>query len=320
MASSSRVVTVRLNGGLGNQLCDFANALSVAKSIDAQLVLDLRGLEILNARGKGTPRDFGLEQMSFPLRILDSKAAKSEPLLVRLFRETGKSPLATLTARVAALINPAFPSKTRIHVQEEIRFSPDDYCPKNLRRKNHYISGLHLSYKYFQNVRGDMIRATTPQEPLKKRLKDLANELERSQSIAVHVRRGDYVTSEKTARKRVTSEGYFRKSIAALQREFPDPRLYFFSDDIAWCKEAFRDIDASVFVEKLEGESDLEHLYVMSKARSFVISNSSFSWWAAWLSTSSHKLVAHPVNWMVDGSYPMEDIIPDTWNTITFSA
>ena len=313
--TSQKFWIVRLNGGLGNQMHDFAAGWKNSKVTGSHLVLDLSGLEALVARGLGTPRQFGLNDFRIPADRVSILGNISSPLLLGLIRRSGfsviDSAIAAAAARFANLIHPG-----AVREMKKIAFDPTFYEASGESRAWTYATGLHLSFKYFDSVRADLQEIFQPQRILSDSLQGIGHLLAQEGSTAVHVRRGDYVTSAATERKRVTSEAYFRDGISKVSGAKTSAPVVFFSDDQDWCKETFGDIKSAHFVEPNYSDPDAHHLFTMSKATNFVISNSSFSWWAAYLSSSPQKRVVTPKNWMLDGSYPMSDIVLPDWETL----
>jgi hypothetical protein len=141
----------------------------------------------------------------------------------------------------------------------------------------------------------------------------------RNKNIAVHVRRGDYLQYP-TKHPIPTMDGYY---IPCMERfcsgEFGDknPKFTVFSDDIDWCAENF---PTNRFdIEFSEGNTAVEDLYAMAKCKHFVIANSSFSWWAAWLSRSENKIVFTPDPWFgTDNSNLQWEIVPQNWIKVKY--
>ncbi len=133
-------------------------------------------------------------------------------------------------------------------------------------------------------------------------------EVLKKKTVAVHVRRGDYLKYSDT-HPPCTIE-YYQTAMA----QFPKDSIYlFFSDDIAWCKENFKQSNI-IFVE---GEEDIYDFYFISMCKSIIISNSSFSWWAAWLNNDRHKTVIAPKRWFGPSvNYDTKDLIPKRWKKI----
>jgi len=128
----------------------------------------------------------------------------------------------------------------------------------------------------------------------------------------MHVRRTDFVDRYSEIHN-VTTQAYFAAGLSLLEKK--DRPIYVFSDDLAWCKAAFGVRPGLVFVERSSSDTDASHLWAMSKGSQFVISNSSFSWWAAWLSSTQNKVVYRPTRWtnLETGD---KSIYPSDWITL----
>ena len=114
-------------------------------------------------------------------------------------------------------------------------------------------------------------------------------------SVAVHVRRGDYLEHRAF---QVCDEGYYRRAMARMRARVPGARFFFFSDDPAWCQETFgSDKDVRVVDSGVAGANPLHDLWLMGRASHHVIANSSYSWWAAWLGQGDRQVVLMPDRW-----------------------
>ena len=136
---------------------------------------------------------------------------------------------------------------------------------------------------------------------------------------SIHVRRGDYVTYY-TQFPPVT-EGYLRKAIElAAANGFT--KFLVFSDGIDWCKEVFSTPRYKGYTfEYSEGKNEFEDMALMSNCEWNIISNSTFSWWGAWLNQNPNKIVISPSknNWFGKRvKLSTEDIIPENWVQIRF--
>jgi hypothetical protein len=98
---------------------------------------------------------------------------------------------------------------------------------------------------------------------------------------------------------------YYNQAISLLPK---DLKILIFSDDIPWCKENFIG-DRFVFIDKI----DYISLYIMCKMKHHIIANSTFSWWGAWISEYSDKIVIAPKRWLGDPQYDTKDLLPDNW-------
>jgi hypothetical protein len=139
----------------------------------------------------------------------------------------------------------------------------------------------------------------------------LAAKLASPGSVAVHVRRQDYLTHPVF---HVCDRDYYRKAIDELRARVPDARFLIFSDDPEWCRTEFRDPDQEVIDSGPAGANPLHDLYLMSLASHHVIANSTYSWWAAWLGEKPGQIVKMPDRWYAHGIVaPIEEKNPGNW-------
>lgn len=127
-----------------------------------------------------------------------------------------------------------------------------------------------------------------------------------SRTCAVHVRRGDYIGNHF---HEVCHRQYYLDAIAEINNRTTIDQILVFSDDIAWCKENFNAANI-LFVE---GNSNIEDLYLMSQCSHNIICNSSFSWWGAWLNANKNKIIIAPDKWFGDDSKDAKDVVPKNW-------
>jgi hypothetical protein len=133
----------------------------------------------------------------------------------------------------------------------------------------------------------------------------LLERLAKPGSVAVHVRRGDYL---RIPVFNVCDETYHRHAMDRLRAEFTDARFFIFSDDPAWCRGAFTDSDCEVIDSGKAAANPLHDLRLMSLASHHVIANSSYSWWAAWLGDKPGQQVIMPERWYArDIIAPMDE-------------
>ena len=138
-------------------------------------------------------------------------------------------------------------------------------------------------------------------------INDKYGDLLKKKTTSIHIRRGDFL--DRLDRHPVQSMDYFNKAI----EHFDDNIFLIFSDDINWCKENFKG-NNFVFIE---GEKDYIDLYLMSMCKNNIISNSSFSWWGAWLNENDEKIIISPSVWFGDSkNLDTKDIYCDNWIVI----
>lgn len=287
----SGAVSVRLEGGLGNQLFQYAAGRAHALRTGAKLVLDLSwyvdqavrpfALSGLDLQVEGIvvspPGPFGLN------RLIDRAARRLglEPLLAgSVFREA------------------AFAYDSRF---EKLPASA-------------VLRGYFQSWRYFADVSVQIGREVFPERPRSFAVADLCDEVESLNSIAVHIRRGDYVDSEVASRHHGTcSPGYYKAAIDAAGTGDAAARCYVFSDDPAWCREHLDLGSPTTWVSEISRGAALDDFAVMARCRHFVVANSSFSWWAAWLGRHPDKRVCAPARWFQAVDIDTRDLCPPEW-------
>lgn len=187
------------------------------------------------------------------------------------------------------------------------------FDPSILTRKGAvYLDGYFQSEKYFSDYTDRIREDFTVVTELSSDANVVAKALQRdSKAVALHVRRGDYVSN--TEFGNIADTAYYARAIAAMRERIPDPHFYVFSDDIMWCKQNLPLSGGAVFVSKPDMH-DYEELTLMSMCKHNIIANSSFSWWGAWLNRNPEKVVIAPATWsnLHDDTW-YRDIIPDSW-------
>ena len=182
------------------------------------------------------------------------------------------------------------------------------------------LSKLHLKkYDYWQNERffktiESNIRSEFKlKKPLDNKFDNIVKQIENTPSVALHVRRGDYVNDKKTQIIHdVCGLEYYSKSIDIMRGQINNPVFFVFSDDIDWVSKNLEVPYPSFWVSNLEGK-DYEELILMSKCKHNIIANSSFSWWGAWLNSNPDKIVVAPKQWLVNRTSNEVDVLPKTW-------
>lgn len=166
--------------------------------------------------------------------------------------------------------------------------------------KNQPLLNLHgyfQSEKYFEHCKDEVRRVLTPK-----------THYDHNGITAIHVRRTDYLDPRhKDCYHILTRENYYDKAMEIV----PGPYLIF-SDDIDWCRKNFTGHEFS-FSETQDPITDLAKMLACDK---FIIANSSFSWWGAWLSTTPGKQVVAPGKWFgpkLAPTHDTKDLIPDKW-------
>jgi hypothetical protein len=183
---------------------------------------------------------------------------------------------------------------------------PFEYKKINLPNQNVEIEGFFQSEKYFKHNRDEIIKFIKPDVSLFEEINLKYSFINKTKNTAIHVRRGDYLNF--STYFEILEMNYYNKGIKILD-DITDNFLIF-SNDIDWCKNNFK-IKNAIFIGD---EKDYISLFLMSLCDNFIIGNSSFSWWGAWLCEKENKKIIAPQKWFgKDMGFPSKDIIPENW-------
>lgn len=150
-------------------------------------------------------------------------------------------------------------------------------------------------------------------EPMNEANAEIARQIMQSDSVCLHVRRGDYLTNREANRiLGVDLTDYYRRSVAFMKERRSDCRFFIFSDEPEWAREKLDLGGRSMVVDINPPERAEQDLRLMSMCRHFIIANSSFSWWGTWLSTNPEKTVIAPKQWFRDDRN-VENRCPEEW-------
>jgi hypothetical protein len=177
-----------------------------------------------------------------------------------------------------------------------------------------YLIGYWQSPKYFESIEPLIRKELSIADPLDGINEIVARHIESTTAVAVHVRRGDYVTNPDTNRYHGTcSPEYYRDAEDWLKSRVGSITLFVFSDDPDWVRGNLHFTSPSRIVDHNGPDHAHEDLRLMSLCPHHIIANSTFSWWGAWLSLHQDKIVIAPRRWFTEAAHSTEDLIPRTW-------
>ena len=170
---------------------------------------------------------------------------------------------------------------------------------------NYELCGFFQSWKYFAHCEDVIRKQFEFSDAVKSKVKEKYGKIDKK-TVAVHIRRGDYV---KLADYHFNLPvDYYKKAMD----EFDAHQFFVFSDEPAWCKAQDFGRQNITFIE---GNDEGMDMCLMSQCSNFIIANSSFSWWGAWLSKSKNKKVIAPLKWFAKAKMNKQthDLIPEAW-------
>jgi hypothetical protein len=283
---------IQMMGGLGNQLFQYALGRRLQIERNANVRFDLIQFNQHNERALNLKK----------YRTHLTEVSPIDRMALRL--SFGRT-----VSRVAALLKPiARPFLFERYFDPHAGFQPHvmDLAGR------WYLSGWWQSPKYFQSIRPTILQEFQPADPLCATDAELLKKIDDSNSVCVHIRRGDYVTNPKYSKEfKCQSAEYYGGCMREMEDRLTRPRFYIFSDDPKWARENITgDV---VYVDHHDGSSDYIDLHLMSRCRHFITANSTFSWWAAWLATCPEKKVIVPDIWRLPAQGPPPDLVPADW-------
>jgi hypothetical protein len=177
-----------------------------------------------------------------------------------------------------------------------------------------YLDGFWQSEQYFSPIANLIRQDLQLKNPLPENLKALVTQIQSTNAIAVHVRRGDYVSNPTTtAYHGVCSVQWYEDAAKYMIEKIENPVFFVFSDDYEWVRKNIYFDAPTVFITPSPDGQECNDLHVMSLCQHNIIANSSFSWWGAWLNANPNKIVIAPQQWFAAGNHDTKDLIPHSW-------
>jgi hypothetical protein len=173
-----------------------------------------------------------------------------------------------------------------------------------------FLQGYWQSAQYFRSIEA-VIRADFSLKHLQMNEEEntLLDLIKTTNSVCVHVRRSDFLTNSVLG---FVGLDYYWRGFNYLQQTLENPTYFIFSDDIDWCQANLTFIQPSIFARpQFAGDRFMHDLNLMTHCQSFLIPNSSFAWWAAWLNPKANKTVVSPQKYLLAEDYLIEVSLPE---------
>jgi hypothetical protein len=292
------MIVVKLMGGHSNQLFQYALGRSLSHRLGAKLYMDVDWFD--NAPQGDTRRFYELAGYNIQQNFISAKrlalVEKSDAnLKTRVYKIT------------KGLIKPRL-----LHYREKSHAF--DQAVLNLP-DNVYLEGFWQNEKYFKDIRPILLKEIELVTPLKSKARGYLRQIKDTESLSLHVRRGDYITNPEAKRFHgLTPMEYYTAAVDLLQKRLPEEplRIFVFSNDLDWCKQNLKFKLPTTFVEG--NQTGAEDMRLMKHCKHNILANSSFSWWGAWLNQNTDKIVIAPKVWFLDKEAGgVTEIIPLEW-------
>ena len=279
------IITI-LEGGLGNQLFQYAIGRHLSIKNNDRLVIDASVYLIDKLR------HYDLDRYNIKAEVGN--------IATSFFTRFAKNIIPKIEKKITLPIK---------YVKEQ-----NTYFHKKIFsiKGNVILGGYWQSEEYFKDIKDiildDLTLLTNPDKENKNMLKRINN----SNSVCLHVRRTDFVSDPLLQKFHGNlTPNYYKKAIGSICDRITDPEFYIFSDDPEWCKRNIFTNRPHTYVDINGPDKAPEDLRLMSACKHFIIANSSFSWWAAWLSENKKKNIIAPKRWY--RTRDEGDIVPKQW-------
>lgn len=295
------MIIVKLQGGLGNQMFQYAIGRRLALYHNTMLKLDI-GINnpdikneqlLLSHEETVTHRKFELGNFNITAEL----ATGSD---IDLFK-----PKKRILHRV----------KKKLLQAKYIRESTHSFFSGYLKfGGNCYLNGYWQTELYFNEV-AQVIRADFKcNSPLDKKNAIIEGLIKSTNAVSLHIRRGDYIHDPATFEYHgACSDTYYKDAIDLILQKVKSPHFFIFSDEPDWVLKNFTLNHPITVVDINDATNGISDLRLMCACNHHIIANSSFSWWGAWLNSSKEKIVVGPAKWFNIASIDTSTIMPDAW-------
>lgn len=270
------MIYVKIDGGLGNQMFQYALALSL-KEFGLDIKIDLASFK-KNVLHNG----FELN------KIFHISIPVAEHEEVKHLKDDNTSYLHKVKRKIVG--------RKKSHITEN-NFNLESL---NLN-DNFYLDGYWQSENFFDVGRKKVIETYQFPKIYDSRNEDIISKIKNSNSVSIHVRRGDYINNSKIYKEygAICGKEYYDNAISKLKSHIKNPTFFVFTNDSEWAKKNLSISNQSHLIDWNKKENSFKDMYLMTLCKHNIIPNSSFSWWGAWLNKNKNKTVIAPNIWKI---------------------
>ncbi|MBP3346185.1 MAG: alpha-1,2-fucosyltransferase [Alphaproteobacteria bacterium] len=282
---------IKLWGGLGNQMFEYAFGRALALSRKTNVKFDYSWFEEVKRQNKVTIRHYELKAYNLTAPAADN--AECQKLKHNKFFQK---------------ILPAFLYK---------KLYKKGWLPTNLQKEKNtgifqpdslqarlpaYFEGYFQCEKYFEKYRPQILQDFSLKIPLNDANRKILSSINQTNSVSLHIRRGDYVNNARAnAAHGLCSLTYYQNAMDNIASQIQNPHFFIFSDDLDWAARNLKPEHPFTLVDINTADTGYFDMFLMSRCKHNIIANSSFSWWGAWLNQNPEKIVIAPKKWNNSG-------------------
>lgn len=283
------MVIVKIVGGLGNQMFQYAYAKSLQQK-GYEVKIDITAFETYKLHG-----GYQLDKYE-----IDLKAS--------IMEENNEFYKNNIFFKIL--------SKLGLNFSRRIKENSLLFNSELLKiEDNSYLDGYFQCEKYFIDIREILLNQFVIKQVISNYTNEIENKIKDSKnSCSLHIRRGDFVNSTNITIHGTCDIKYYKKAMKYFEEKVGSINYFIFSDDIEWVKENLEVLNA-IYIESKEKRIPHEDIYLMRLCNHNIIANSTFSWWGAWLNQNENKIVIAPKRWFADEELykKSRDIVCEGW-------
>jgi len=265
------MIIIQIRGGLGNQLFTYAFAYSLARKYNKRLIIDRN-----------------IYDTSYVLRkyMLDYFPNITNPFLIKCSPGRNRMFLVVYKLIRKFKIDYLYQA-TCIKEEKEFELQNIKVCEGNI-----HLDGYWQNYRYFNEYRDEIKKMFSCSVKILEGFEVYINVIKNQSSVAIHIRRGDYVTFNGGE---CLSTDYYADAMKYCEDIISNVHFYVFTDDVQYCKTLFQNSKNVTFISDMLKTIDIQEFFLMTICSHFIIANSSFSWWAAYLGEKKDSIVIAPI-------------------------
>jgi hypothetical protein len=293
------MIIIRLNGGLGNQMFQYACGRNQAFKYETELLFDTSLLGLVTTGSSLTKRSYALDVFGIQNNSIDKISQRGKFFLHRILN------MLSIKLRGRGIQTKNF------FVENAFAYNPFIENTTN----DCFLAGYWQSPLYFQNMES-LIRNDFQFKPkLNEVNAKWIREIKSVNAVSLHIRRADFINNKSHSIHGTCSIEYYMHAVNHVASKTNAPVFFIFSDDAEWAKNNLKLPYTCHFISGNEGDKSYIDMQLMSNCNHNIIANSSFSWWGAWLNENPDKLVIAPKQWFLDAELnkQTDDLIPQKW-------
>ncbi|QPS70943.1 alpha-1,2-fucosyltransferase [Lactococcus garvieae] len=318
-------IILNASGRLGNQLFQYGFAKKVQNNLGGKILINFNDIEAKdkefpNQNWEDSLKGFRVEyeKISLPKKeFIISFFSVKQKLLILIHFILVRTIFKAENFKTYENLNTLSKKYANFLYRNALYMFPilsGAYAPST--KDEAFLNGKFEVAHYFEEVSDELKAEIVPKAPPLEQNIPFLNIIGSSQSVCITIRRGDYLSDKNSTNFFHCDEKYFDKGIKIIKSKVKNPVFFFFSDDLDYAREfaqAYLSKNDKYYIE-LPGNPIWEKLRIMSACKHFIISNSTFSWWAQFLGKNPDKIVIGPKTWFPPKSeYNGDALLQDTW-------